>query len=66
MVTLIALGRDTDGIAEDLSISPETVRSHVRNAMSKLNAHTRAQLVANVVTSEKADELPRLEEKDVH
>ena len=54
VVTLIALGRDTDGIAEDLSISPETVRSHVRNAMAKLNAHTRAQLVANVVTSDKS------------
>ncbi|HMD55862.1 MAG TPA: LuxR C-terminal-related transcriptional regulator [Solirubrobacteraceae bacterium] len=46
VVTLIALGRDTNEIAAELHISPETVRSHVRNAMSKLDVHTRAQLVA--------------------
>jgi DNA-binding CsgD family transcriptional regulator len=33
-------------IAEELSISPETVRTHVRNAMAKLDVHTRAELVA--------------------
>ena len=33
-------------IAADLYLSPATVRSHVRNAMVKTGAHTRAQLVA--------------------
>ncbi len=49
IVMLIALGRDTAEIAAELHVSPETVRSHVRNAMSKLDAHTRAQLVAVVL-----------------
>jgi PAS domain S-box-containing protein len=58
VVTLIALGRETPEIADELQISPETVRTHVRNAMSKLGARTRAQLVANVLCSERAVHLP--------
>jgi len=54
IVTLIALGRDTGDIAAELHISPETVRTHVRNAMGKLDVHTRAQLVAVVLTGESA------------
>jgi PAS domain S-box-containing protein len=46
IITLIALGRETQQIAAELGIAVETVRTHVRNAMSKLHAHTRAQLVA--------------------
>jgi DNA-binding NarL/FixJ family response regulator len=46
VITLIAMGRETEDIAETLHVSPSTVRSHVRNSMSKLGAHTRAQLVA--------------------
>jgi PAS domain S-box-containing protein len=46
VVTLIALGNETNEIAVGLNISPTTVRSHVRSAMSKLGARTRAQLVA--------------------
>ena len=49
VVTLIAMGLDTGDIASELHISPETVRTHVRNAMGKLNVHTRAQLVAVVL-----------------
>ncbi len=52
VVTLIAMGLDTGEIAAELHISPETVRTHVRNAMAKLNVHTRAQLVAVVLCSE--------------
>lgn len=51
VVTLIALGHETGQIARELRISPETVRTHVRNAMSKLGAHTRAQLVAITLCS---------------
>jgi DNA-binding NarL/FixJ family response regulator len=46
VVTLITLGHDTGEIASLLVVSPETVKSHVRHAMSKLHARTRAQLVA--------------------
>ncbi|MCW3018635.1 MAG: two component system response regulator [Solirubrobacterales bacterium] len=46
IVRLLALGSTTRQVAAGLSLSPETIRSHVRNAMSKTGAHTRAQLVA--------------------
>jgi DNA-binding CsgD family transcriptional regulator len=32
-----------------LHISPDTVRTHVRNAMTKMGARSRAQLVAKVL-----------------
>jgi DNA-binding CsgD family transcriptional regulator len=35
-----------DKAGEELGISPETVQSHVRNAMAKLDADTRTQAVA--------------------
>jgi PAS domain S-box-containing protein len=46
VVTLVALGHTGAEIAGQLGLSPETVRSHVRNAMAKTGSHTRAQLVA--------------------
>jgi PAS domain S-box-containing protein len=49
VVSLVALGHTTRRIAADLSLSPATVRSHVGNAMAKTGAHTRAQLVAQVL-----------------
>jgi PAS domain S-box-containing protein len=54
VVTLIALGHETSQIATELHISPETVRTHVRNAMARLGAHTRAQLVAIVMCTDHA------------
>jgi DNA-binding CsgD family transcriptional regulator len=60
VVTLIALGLDTAEIAEKLYISPSTVRTHVRNAMARLGAHTRAQLVAKVICAENAIHRSRL------
>jgi DNA-binding NarL/FixJ family response regulator len=42
----IARGLRGEDIASQLSISPETVRTHVRNAMEKLETHTRAHAVA--------------------
>jgi DNA-binding CsgD family transcriptional regulator len=36
----------TAAAAEQLGISPETVRTHVRNAMNKLGARTRAKAIA--------------------
>lgn len=46
VLRLVALGSDTRRIAAELCISPETVRTHVRNALAKTGARTRAQLVA--------------------
>ena len=54
VITHVALGDETDQIAEALYISPTTVRTHVRNAMVKLGAHTRAQLVAIVLCTDEA------------
>ena len=41
----LALGFRGTEIAEKLGISPDTVRVHVRNAMRKLGARTRAQAI---------------------
>jgi PAS domain S-box-containing protein len=46
VVHLVSLGATGPEIADDLVISPETVRTHVRNAMEKLGARSRAHLVA--------------------
>ncbi|MDX6640737.1 MAG: hypothetical protein QOF12_1748 [Solirubrobacteraceae bacterium] len=46
VIGLIARGANTQAISAELSISGETVRTHVRNAMRRLGVHTRAQLVA--------------------
>ena len=43
---LLANGFSNPDIAKRLFISPETVRTHVRNAMTKLEADTRTQAVA--------------------
>ncbi len=42
----LAEGMSGAQIAEQLVLSPETVRTHVRNAMTKLGASTRSQAVA--------------------
>ncbi len=47
----LAHGRPTDQIAETLFLSPHTVRSHVKGAMRKLNARTRAHAVAIALTA---------------
>jgi PAS domain S-box-containing protein len=59
---LVALGRSSPQIAAELVISPETVRTHVRNAMSKLGARTRAQLVAIALTDRLFEPTDRLVE----
>jgi DNA-binding CsgD family transcriptional regulator len=46
IVELLADGLSGAEIAERLVLSPETVRTHIRNAMSKLGASTRSQAVA--------------------
>jgi DNA-binding NarL/FixJ family response regulator len=45
IVTLAARALSNDDIAERLTISPATVKTHINRAMSKLAARDRAQLV---------------------
>jgi len=46
VLSLLSQGLTGVEIAERLYLSPETVRTHVRNAMTKLNASTRAHAIA--------------------
>jgi PAS domain S-box-containing protein len=52
VVRLVALGQTGPEIADDLGIAHDTVRTHVRNAMEKLGARSRAHLVAKVFGGE--------------
>jgi PAS domain S-box-containing protein len=49
IVRLIAHGESGPEIAAELHISHDTVRTHVRNAMKKVGARSRAHLVAKVL-----------------
>jgi PAS domain S-box-containing protein len=49
VVELLANGSTGEQVAEQLGISPATVRVHVRNATGKLGANTRTQAVAIAV-----------------
>jgi DNA-binding CsgD family transcriptional regulator len=46
ITALLASGLDGREIAEQLVLSPETVRTHIRNAMERSGARTRAHLIA--------------------
>jgi PAS domain S-box-containing protein len=49
IVRLVALGATGPEIADDLQIAHDTVRTHVRNAMTKVGARSRAHLVAKAL-----------------
>jgi PAS domain S-box-containing protein len=49
IVRLVALGDTSPEIAAQLGIAHDTVRTHVRNAMTKLAARSRAHLVAKAL-----------------
>ena len=49
-MALVALGRRRREIADELFISDATVKTHLRNAMHKLDVHSQAQLVAVALT----------------
>ena len=58
VMTLVASGLQSGDIATRLFLSPETVKTHVQNAMGKLGSHTRAHAVAiALVTGEIAWEI---------
>jgi PAS domain S-box-containing protein len=49
IVRLMALGSTGPEIADELRISHDTVRTHARNAMTKVGARSRAHLVAKAL-----------------
>ena len=51
IVGWVATGRSNHEIAEELVVSPDTVRTHVSRAMVKLHARDRAQLVVFAIES---------------
>jgi PAS domain S-box-containing protein len=46
VLDLIAAGLSTSEIATKLTLSPETVRNHVRSVFRELNVHTRLEAIA--------------------
>jgi NarL family two-component system response regulator LiaR len=46
IIDLLKPGNSIDEVADTLVLSPETVRSHVKNLMRKLAVHSRAEAVA--------------------
>lgn len=49
ILTLLARGLTGEEIAQRLVLSPETIRTHVRNAMGKLEARTRTEAVVKAL-----------------
>jgi PAS domain S-box-containing protein len=49
VVSLIALGATGPEIADELQVTHNTVRTHARNAMTKLGARSRAHMVAKAL-----------------
>jgi two-component system NarL family response regulator len=45
VLTLLARGYTGEEVARELQVSAETVRAHVRNAITKLHARTRLHAV---------------------
>ena len=55
VIQLLARGSGGREIAEELAISPETVRNHVRHARAKLGARNRGHVIALAMTSGQID-----------
>jgi two-component system nitrate/nitrite response regulator NarL len=49
VLAFLAEGRDNDGIAQALVISPETARTHIQNVLGKLGVHSRLEAAAFVI-----------------
>jgi DNA-binding NarL/FixJ family response regulator len=52
VLTMLANGETGEQIAGRLGLSPETIRTHIRNAMEKLEAHTRTEAVVKALDRE--------------
>ncbi len=42
----LSLGHDNESVAKTLKMSPNTVRTHVQNILSKLNVHSKLEAVS--------------------
>jgi DNA-binding NarL/FixJ family response regulator len=62
VLDLLARGMNGEEAAEALFLSPETVRTHIRNAMEKLDAHTRVRAVVLALREGLIGESPRGDE----
>ena len=60
---LVAGGLTGGEIARHLILSPETIKSHVQNAMTRLGAHTRAHAVAIALRTGQIDALTVISEQ---
>ena len=49
VLTELAAGHDNEAIARVLRMSPNTVRTHVQNILSKLRVHSRLEAVATAI-----------------
>lgn len=52
ILTMLARGLSGEEIAQRLVLSPETIRTHIRNAMGKLEARTRTEAVVKALARE--------------
>jgi PAS domain S-box-containing protein len=55
VLTLLARGSSARAIAEAATLSPDTVRTHVRNAMKKLGARSRPHAIALAIRHREID-----------
>jgi DNA-binding NarL/FixJ family response regulator len=55
ILTMLAQGLTGEEIAKRLVLSPETVRTHIRNAMEKLDARTRTEAVVKALDQEEIE-----------
>ena len=58
VIDLLNESKTTDQMADELVLSPETVRSHVKNILRKLNVRSREQAIA------RADEMRKAAERE--
>jgi two-component system, NarL family, nitrate/nitrite response regulator NarL len=63
VLSLLVEGRDVDGIAAALFISPETARTHVQRVLRKLGVHSRLEAITLVATTGLAERLERMVER---
>jgi len=45
----MALGRSSDRIAQDLGMSPNTLRTHTQNILTKLGVHSKLEALVHAI-----------------
>jgi DNA-binding NarL/FixJ family response regulator len=62
VLAMLARGADNRSIAEALSISPDTARTHIQNLLGKLGVHSRLEAAAFAVRRGLSEDLFRLDD----